>query len=162
MRFGQPKNEIQTAVPDGDNACTITSVKERDINGRSVLIVTFTPDDDQFAAFDKFLDPHENRDLIITSKLTAALGLPPDEDLCASTIGGARVIVQTKVGRNPDGSEKVNKSGATVVYVNGISAAPNVGTRPGGPAAKPAARTPAAKVAAARGDEPGGEDDIPF
>jgi hypothetical protein len=30
------------------------------------------------------------------------------------------------------------------------------------PEKKPAARTPAAKVAAARGDEAGGGDDIPF
>jgi hypothetical protein len=49
------------------------------------------------------------------------------------------------------------KSGKTRCFVNdylpAIDAAPEK---------KPAARTPAAKVAAARGDEAGGGDDIPF
>jgi hypothetical protein len=49
------------------------------------------------------------------------------------------------------------RSGKTRVFVNdylpSVSAAPEK---------KPAARTPAAKVAAARGEEAGGGDDIPF
>ena len=53
----------------------------------------------------------------------------------------------------------VLKSGKTRVFVNDYL--PAVAAAPA-PEKKPAARLPAQKVAAARGDEAGGEDDIPF
>jgi hypothetical protein len=84
--------------------------------------------------------------------LATALGYTPDgwADADPSELVGRELRVVTK--------QVVLKSGKTRVFVNDYLPV----DRAAAPEKKPAARTPAAKVAAARGDEAGGGDDIPF
>jgi hypothetical protein len=92
------------------------------------------------------------KDKSLAGVLATALGFTPDgwADADPSELVGRELRITTK--------QVVLKSGKTRVFVNDylpVAAAP-------APEKKPAARLPAAKVAAARGDEAGGEDDIPF
>ena len=83
--------------------------------------------------------------------LATALGYTPDGwadadpiDLC-----GRELRITTK--------QVTLKSGKTRVFVNDYLPAAAAA-----PEKKPAARTPAAKIAAAKGEEAGGDSDIPF
>ena len=163
MKFPEPSDTPASEsqpMPDGDHVCDITAVRERVIGGRDVMIVTFTPQDSSLLPVDKFLDPTVERDLVAASQLRAAVGLQPGVDLVDFVLRGRAVTLSTKIAREPSGEVKTTKRGEPIVYVNVIAAAPG-----GPPAGQPAARRPntgAAKVAAARGDQAGGEDDVPF
>jgi len=161
MKFPEPSDTPASEsqpMPDGDHVCDITAVRERVIGGRDVMIVTFTPQDSSLLPVDKFLDPTVERDLVAASQLRAAVGLKPGVDLVDFVLKGRSVTLSTKIARDGSGEVKTTKRGDVIVYINSISAA-NVAPP------QPAARRPntgAAKVAAARGDEPGNGDDIPF
>jgi len=163
MKFPEPSDTPASEsqpMPDGDHVCDITAVRERVIGGRDVMIVTFTPQDGSLLPVDKFLDPTVERDLVAASQLRTAVGLKPGVDLVDLVLKGRSVTLSTKIARDGSGEIKTTKRGEPIVYVNAITAAPG-----GPPAGQPAARRPntgAAKVAAARGDEPGNGDDIPF
>lgn len=156
MRFPDPSDTTTTdgePVPDGNHVCDITQAKERTVGGRDVMIVTFTPVDGGYMPFTKFLDPGENRDRVTADQLRKAIGLPDGHDLFEDQLVGQRVVVTTKLAREQSGEVKVSKRGEPVVYVNAIAPATPAPAKP---------RTQAAKVAAARGEETGGGDDIPF
>ena len=89
------------------------------------------------------------RDKRMSALLAQALGFSPESwaDADPGELVGMEVQVTTKQGTKGKPRVFVND------YQPAVAAAPEK---------KPAARTPAAKVAAARGDEAGGGDDIPF
>jgi len=84
--------------------------------------------------------------------LATALGYTPDgwADADPSELVGRELRITTK--------QVTLRNGKTRVFVNDYLPV----ERAAAPEKKPAARTPAAKVAAARGDEAGGDSDIPF
>ena len=92
-----------------------------------------------------------DKDKALAASLAAALGMSADEwadaepqDLCARSVRATTRQVTSQRGK-------------TRVYVNAFSPAEEQE-----PVRKPGARTPAQKVAAAKGVEAGGEDDVPF
>jgi hypothetical protein len=91
------------------------------------------------------------RDKRMSALLAQALGFSPESwaDADAGELVGMEVQVTTKQGTK----------GKPRVFVNDYLPVPHFAAAP---EKKPAARTPAQKVAAARGEEPGGGDDIPF
>ena len=93
------------------------------------------------------------KDLGLSAMLAQALGYTPDgwADADPSELVGRELRVVTK--------QVLLKSGKTRVFVNEYLPV----ERAAEPAAKPAARLPAQKIAAARGEwEAGAADDIPF
>ena len=89
------------------------------------------------------------KDRAMTALLAQALGFTPE--------AWAEADPDELVGRGLRVTTKQGTKGKPRVFVNDyLPAVAPV------PEKKPAARTPAQKVAAARGDEAGGDDDIPF
>lgn len=160
MKFPEPSETTTVGegepLPDGEHTCEITEAKERMIDGRDLMIVTFTAVEGRHLPVVKFLDAEQERDLVLVSQLREALGLQKGQDLFPEDLSGRRVVITTKVARERSGEIKTTKRGEPIVYVNAIA--------PAAPA-QPAARRPntgAAKVAAARGEPAGNGDDIPF
>ena len=90
------------------------------------------------------------KDLAMTAMLAQALGFTPEAwaDADAGELVGMEVQVTTNQGTK----------GKPKVFINKFLPV----ERAAAPDKKPAARLPAQKVAAARGEEAGGGDDIPF
>lgn len=89
------------------------------------------------------------------ARLAQALGMSAREwaGCQPEDLAGRRLRIESRQWVGNDGKTRVNVD--KFLPADPPDAAP-------APAAAPVIRTPAAKVAAARGDEPGGEDDIPF
>ena len=121
-------------LPDGDHVCDISGEKEwaAQDGSREAVIFTFTPVNGA-PAFDKFLDPAQERDTKDARGLLAALGLPADHDLGDGSLKGRRVTVTVKRATDKSGEPKFDKrSGLQTLWVNGF---------------KPAAQAPAPKLA---------------
>lgn len=160
MRFPEPSEKTTSereTLPDGVHTVDITDAKERSIDGRDVMILTFTPADETYLPLDKFLDASREADLVLASQLRQAVGIPAGNDLFPDLLRGARVLITTKLAREKTGEPRLSKRGEPIIYVNEIASAetkkPSADRRP---------NTGAAKVAAARGEEAGGADEIPF
>jgi hypothetical protein len=92
------------------------------------------------------------RDKRMSALLAQALGFSPESwaDADPGELVGMEVQVTTKIGTK----------GKPRVFVNDFQPVERAATPPSKPAPRP--QTPAAKVAAARGEEAGGDSDIPF
>ena len=167
-RFDDGETATATEVlPDGDHVCEITGEKEwaSQDGSREAVIVTFTPVNGA-PAFDKFLDPAQERDTKDARGLLAALGLPADHDLGDGSLKGRRVTVTTKRATDKAGEPKFDKrSGLQTLWVNGFKAAAQapapklareVATEEN--AKRIAKRTASQKATAAMDDQ----DDVPF
>jgi len=144
-------------VPNGTHDMEIKKVDQ----WQDKLIITFATASGSYAWVGKFLDPAEQKDHDLAICLLEALGLPADTDIDGAIIG--RFVKVTTKRALKDGLPKLDKNGNQVVYVNGIGPS-GLDQATQKPAAKraPAARTNAQKVAQARGEEAGNDDDIPF
>ena len=137
---------------NGTHPATITKVREWK-SGEGVT-VTLEIDGDEFAPVDLLLSPTNERGHKAAVRLLAALGIDGGE--IDDQIVGRRVLVVTRQGVN-------KKDNTPTVYVNGTKPiGGDPAPPPPAPERKPAARTNAQKVAAAKGEEAGGSDDIPF
>jgi hypothetical protein len=157
-------------LPDGDHVCEITGEKEWSAQdgSREAVIVTFTPVNGA-PAFDKFLDPAQERDTKDARGLLAAIGLPADHDLGDGSLKGRRVTVTVKRAVDKAGEPKFDKrSGLQTLWVNGFKTAPQAPAKPAEPAqwqrnadeqAKRIAKKTASQKATAAMDDP---DDVPF
>ena len=151
---GAPAGEREM-LPDGTHNVTIKEASEgphkfAENNPGDFLHLTLAPNGS--FGFVWVSLGSSSKDKAQAGLLATALGFTPDAwaDADPSELVGRELRVVTK--------QVVLKSGKTRVFVNDylpavVAAAPEK---------KPAARTPAAKVAAARGDEAGSTDDIPF
>jgi hypothetical protein len=162
---------VTEVLPDGDHVCEITGDKTwvSSDGSREAVIVTFTPANGA-PAFDKFLDPSEERDHKAAHQLLGVLGLGPDAELGDGAAKGLRVTVTTKRAVDKAGEPVVDKrSGLQRIWVNGFKPAPAA------PAAAPkwkanaednaqriARRTAAQKAKAATVEAGGDPDDVPF
>lgn len=150
---------VSALIPDGTHECQITKVKEvvRKSDGCEVIVVTLAATDGDFEPVEKWLDPGEKRDHKTAMQLLAALGLPADADL-DSTVVGRKVLVTTKGGIS-------KKTGMPVVYVNAFAASESAYEQDDAnakPAAKPVARSQAAKAHREFTSNAQAADDIPF
>ena len=141
-------------LPDGTHGVTIKEASEGphkfpDNNPGDFLHLTLAPNGS--FGFVWVSLGSSAKDRAQAGLLATALGFTPDAwaDADPSELIGRELRITTK--------QVVLKSGKTRVFVNdylpAVAAAPEK---------KPAARTPAAKIAAAKGEEAGGGDDIPF
>ena len=152
---GAPAGEREM-LPDGTHGVTIREASEgphnfADNNPGDFLHLTLAPNGSYGFVWVSLGSSAKDKSL--AGVLATALGFTPDgwADADPSELVGRELRVTTK--------QVVLKSGKTRVFVNDYL--PAVAAAPA-PEKKPAARLPAQKVAAARGDEAGGGDDIPF
>ncbi|NBW21121.1 MAG: hypothetical protein EBR82_75485, partial [Caulobacteraceae bacterium] len=118
--------EAKEVLPDGDHVCEITGDKTwvSQDGSREAVIVTFTPVNGA-PAFDKFLDPSEERDHKAAHQLLGVLGLGADAELGDGAAKGLRVTVTTKRAVDKAGDPVVDKrSGLQRIWVNGFKPAP--------------------------------------
>jgi hypothetical protein len=150
---GAPAGEREM-LPDGTHGVTIREASESphkfpENNPGDFLHLTLAPNGS--FGFVWVSLGSSSKDKAQARLLATALGFTPDAwaDADPSELVGRELRVTTK--------QVVLKSGKTRVFVNdylpAVAAAPEK---------KPAARLPAQKVAAAKGEEAGGGDDIPF
>jgi hypothetical protein len=141
-------------IPDGTHTVTIRKASEGphrfpDDNPGEFLNLEFAPN----GPYSLFWASYGSsaRDKRMSALLAQALGFSPESwaDADPGELVGMEVQVTTKQGTK----------GKPRVFVNDFQPVPRFAAAP---EKKPAARTPAAKVAAARGDEAGSTDDIPF
>lgn len=150
---------VSALMPDGTHECAITKVKEvvRKSDGCEVIVITLVATDGDFEPVEKWLDPREKRDHRAAMQLLSSLGLPADADV-DDTLVGRRVMVTTKAGTS-------KKTGLPVVYVNAFApaeAAYEQADANAKPAAKPVARSQAAKADREFKANASSPDDIPF
>jgi hypothetical protein len=149
----KPAIERRLPVPDGERDFEIKKVNP----WKGKLIVTFAVASGDFAWVVKFFDPADQRDHDLAVCILHALGLPDDTEFTSDVVGRFVRLLTKQAKRN--GEPILDKKGEPIIYVNGASP-----SQLEVPTSKPAPRpqTDAARVAAARGEEPGGADDIPF
>lgn len=142
-------------LPDGTHTVTIRKAAEGphkfpENNPGEYLNLEFAPNGPYSLFWASYGSSEKDRGM--TALLAQALGFTPEAwaDADAGELVGMEVQVTTKIGTK----------GKPRVWINDFMPV----ERAAPPASKPAPRpqTPAAKVAAARGDEAGGGDDIPF
>jgi hypothetical protein len=150
---GAPAGERET-LPDGTHGVTIKEAREgphkfAENYPGDFLHLTIAPNGSYGVVWVSL--GSSSKDKAQAGLLATALGFTPDAwaDADPSELVGRELRVTTK--------QVTLKSGKTRCFVNdylpAVAAAPEK---------KPASRTPAAKVAAARGEEAGEADDIPF
>ena len=142
-------------VPDGTHDFEIRKVNFLDKYGK--IVIDFATASGSYEFVTRWLDPKEKDDHDTAMKILNALGLPQDTEFDDKLIGR---FVSLKTKRNlKNGEQQYDKNGKAKVYVNGIYP-----SKLEVPAAKPERKpqTQAAKVAAAKGEEAGEADDIPF
>ena len=139
-------------LPDGTHTVTIRKADEGphnfpENNPGEFLNLEFAPNGPYSLFWASYGSSAKDR--AMSALLAKALGFTPDSwaDTHPDSLVGMEVQVTTKIGTKRKPRVYVND------YLPAVAASPEK---------KPAARTPAAKVAAARGDEAGGGDDIPF
>jgi hypothetical protein len=142
-------------IPDGTHTVTIRKSAEGphkfpENNPGDYLNLEFAPNGPYSLFWASYGSSEKDRGM--TAILAQALGFSPESwaDTDAGELVGMEVQVKTKIGTK----------GKPRVWINDFMPV----ERAAQPESKPAPRpqTPAAKVAAARGDEAGGGDDIPF
>jgi hypothetical protein len=151
---GAPAGEREM-IPDGTHNVTIREASEGphkfpDGNPGEFLHLTLAPNGPY--GFVWLSLGGSAKDKSLAGALAAALGYTPEgwQDADPSELVGREVRATTK--------QVTLKTGRTRAFVNDFL--PVVAQAE--PERKPANRLPAQKVAAARGDEAGGDDDIPF
>jgi hypothetical protein len=155
------KEEAATAeasldpVPDGDRDFEIRKVKWIEKLGK--VVIDFATASGSFQWVQVWLNPADQKDHDRAMVLLHALGLPEDTDIDESLVG--RFVMLTTKQAFKNGEAVFEKDGRHRVYVNGIARSKLTITEK---KAEHKPQTAAARVAAARGDEAGGEDDIPF
>jgi hypothetical protein len=152
---GAPAGEREM-IPDGTHAVTIREASEGphkfpDNNPGDFLHLTLAPNGPYGFVWVSL--GGSSKDKSQAGLLATALGYTPDgwADADPSELVGRELRVTTK--------QVTLRSGKTRVFVNDYLPAVVAAAAP---EKKPAARLPAQKVAAARGDEAGNGDDIPF
>ena len=142
-------------IPDGTHTVTIRKASEGphrfpDDNPGEFLNLEFAPN----GPYSLFWASYGSsaKDTRMSALLAQALGFSPESwaDADPGDLVGMEVQVTTKIGTK----------GKPRVFVNDFLPIEKAVEK--APEKKPANRLPAQKVAAARGDEAGGEDDIPF
>jgi hypothetical protein len=142
-------------LPDGTHTVTIRKADEGphnfpENNPGQYLNLEFAPN----GPYSLFWASYGSsaKDLAMSALLAKALGFTPESwaDADPGELVGMEVQVKTKIGTK----------GKPRVWINDFMPVERAATPPSKPAPRP--QTPAAKVAAARGDEAGGGDDIPF
>lgn len=153
----KPAIERRLPVPDGERDFEIKRVSTYSKDDKKKLIVTFAVASGDFAWVVKFFDPADQRDHDLAICIFHALGLPEDTEFTGDLVGRFVRLLTKQAKKN--GEPILDKRGEQLVYVNGASP-----SKLEVPTPKPASRpqTQAAKVAAAKGEEAGGGDDIPF
>jgi len=153
----KPAIERRLPVPDGERDFEIKKINEWNGGDKTKLIVTFAVASGDFAWVVKFFDPADQRDHDLAVCILHALGLPEDTEFTSDLVGRFVRLLTKQAKKN--GEQVLDKKGEPIIYVNGASP-----SKLEVPAAKPERKpqTAAAKVAAARGDEAGGDSDIPF
>ena len=144
-------------VPDGERDFEIKKVSEWTKDDKKKLIVTFAVASGDFAWVVKFFDPADQRDHDLAVCILHALGLPEDTEFTSDLVGRFVRLLTKQAKKN--GEPVLDKRGEQIIYVNGASP-----SKLEVPEAKSERKpqTQAAKVAAAKGEEPGEADDIPF
>ena len=139
-------------LPDGTHTVTIRKASEGkhrfpDDNPGEFLNLEFAPNGPYSLFWASY--GSSSKDLAMSALLAKALGFTPETwaDADPGELVGMQVQVTTNQGTKGKPKVFVND------YLPAVAAAPEK---------KPANRLPAQKVAAARGDEAGGGDDIPF
>ena len=139
-------------LPDGTHTVTIRKADEGphnfpENNPGEFLNLEFAPN----GPYSLFWASYGSspKDLAMSALLAKALGFTPESwaDADPGELVGMEVQVKTKIGTKGKPRVFVND------YLPAVDAAPEK---------KPAARLPAQKVAAAKGEEAGAADDIPF
>jgi hypothetical protein len=142
-------------VADGVHDFEIKKVKWIEKVGKVVIELATASGSFQWIGL--WLNPTEQKDHDKAMALLNALGLSEDTDIDDSLVGRFVALKTAQAVKN--GQPVFENDGRRRIFINGISP-----SKLEVPASQPAPRpqTPAAKVAAARGEEPGGGDDIPF
>lgn len=145
-------NERPSEKPKADDGlyrCVVANVREFE----SSCLVTMDFLDGEYEPIKMWLSPNKEHEHRNAKRLLRACGLAEDADVDDSIVG-----MSVMVAVNPKKKENY--------WVNGIRAIDGEPkTKPAAPAPaakKPAARTPAQKIARDAGQDPGGNDDIPF
>jgi hypothetical protein len=169
-------------LPDGRHECVIVSAVDKFDNGDAFQRVVFQPvkGPDVYAWPTKKIFDRAGKDGADFAAIMAdALQIDRSNglDLKPALMIGRNVLVSTRQWTTNDGKVIANVDtvrGTWTERGGAIPAAPQSRPAPPGafelgpitgatsPAAAPKPRTPAAAVAAARGDEAGGSDDVPF
>ena len=140
-------------LPDGTHTVTIRKADEGphnfpENNPGEFLNLEFAPN----GPYSLFWASYGSsaKDLAMSALLAKALGFTPESwaDADPGELVGMEVQVKTKIGTK----------GKPRVWINDFMPV----ERAAAPEKKPAARLPAQKIAAARGEEAGAADDIPF
>ena len=153
----KPAIDKRLPVPDGERDFEIKKVSEWKKDDKKKLIVTFAVASGDFAWVVKFFDPADQRDHDIAVCILHALGLPEDTEFTSDLVGRYVRLLTKQAMKN--GQPSLDKYGEQIVYVNGASP-----SKLEVPTSKPdrGPQTAAAKIAAAKGEEAGAADDIPF
>ena len=151
---GAPAGEREM-LPDGTHGVTIREASEGphkfpENNPGEFLHLTLAPNGSYGFVWVSLGRSAKDRGL--SAMLAQALGYTPDgwADTDPGELVGQELRVVTK--------QVLLKSGKTRVFINEYHPV----ERAAAPEKKPAARLPAQKIAAAKGEEAGGDDDIPF
>ena len=151
---GQTGGE-RVMLPDGTHTVTIRKASEGkhrfpDDNPGEYLNLEFAPNGPYSLFWASYGSSAKDR--AMSALLAQALGFSPESwaDTDPDELVGMEVQVKTKIGTK----------GKPRVWINDFM--PVERSAPPTPKPAPRPQTPAAKVAAARGDEAGGGDDIPF
>ena len=151
---GAPAGEREM-LPDGTHGVTIREASEGphkfpESNYGEFLHLTLAPNGSYGFVWVSL--GKSAKDKALSAMLAQALGYTPDgwADADPGELVGQELRVVTK--------QVSLKSGKTRVFVNDYLPV----ERAAEPEKKPAARLPAQKIAAAKGEEAGGDDDIPF
>lgn len=169
-----PGQAIEGTEPleDGRHECVIVSAEDKyDNDGTANLRVVFQPiKGAEVYAWPVLKISDTARGIRFGAALADALQIDRSAglDLDPRELRGKKVLVSTR--RWVDDQSRTNVGvdsirGTWTERGGAIPAAPQsrpAETRATAPAAAPKPRTPAAAVAAARGDEAGGSDDVPF
>ena len=144
-------------VPDGTHDFEIRKVRFVEKVGKTVIDFATASGSYEFVTM--WLDPKEQDDHDSAMKILHALGLPPQTEFNDKLIG--RFVSLTTKRNVKNGEQQYDKHGKAKVWINEIDRS-KLEIEQSNPKPDRAPQTPAAKVAAARGDEAGGDDDIPF
>ena len=143
-------------VPDGTHDFEIRKVRFMEKYGK--IVIDFATASGTYDFVTMWLDPKEKDDHDTAMKILHALGLPQNAEFSDKLVG--RLVSLTTKRHVKNGEQQYDKHGKAKVYVNGIAPSKLEIEQPK-PKPDRAPQTAAAKVAAARGDEAGGGDDIP-
>lgn len=144
---GEFEAPAKPLAEDGWHACIVSKV--RPWKSRDGVTVVCEISSGDYQPVEIVLDPDtEDGETKAIALLKAALR-EPDAEIDDELVGSS-VSIKTKRNRKGDG-----------YFVNGI-VEPDGAAQPAKSERRPAARTPAQKIARDAGEEPGGNDDIPF